>query len=80
MRIIFTKGLNIRQVDKTQSFEIEESCRLIKEHFGNGSFFFKPVNELSKYLTGFHKNHNTQNSLRMLESWKAELNNGSKDL
>ena len=28
---------------KTQSFENEESCWLIKGHFGNGSFWFKPV-------------------------------------
>ena len=36
-------------------------------------------NKFSKYLTGFRKNHNTQNSLlRMIESWKAKLNNGSK--
>ena len=37
------------------------------------------VNKFSKYLTSFCKNHNTQNSLlRMTESWKAKLNNGSK--
>ena len=36
-------------------------------------------NKFSKYLTGFWKNHNTQNSLlRMIESWKVRLNNGSK--
>ena len=36
-------------------------------------------NNFSKYLIGFPKNHNTQNSLlRMIESWKAKLNNGSK--
>ena len=36
-------------------------------------------NQFSKYLTGFHKNINTKNSLlRMIESWKAKLNNGSK--
>ena len=36
-------------------------------------------NEFSKYLTGFRKNHNTQNSLlRIIESWKAKLNNESK--
>ena len=35
--------------------------------------------KLSKYVTGFRKNHNTQNSLlRMIESWKTKLNNGSK--
>ena len=33
-------------------------------------------NKFSKYLTGFRKNHNTQNSLlRMIESWKTNLNN-----
>ena len=33
-------------------------------------------NEFSKYLTGFRKNHNTQNPfLRMIESWKARSNN-----
>ena len=36
-------------------------------------------NKFSKYLTGFRKNHNTQNSLlSMIESWKFRLNNGSK--
>ena len=36
-------------------------------------------NKVSKYLTGFRKNHNTQNSLlRMIESWKIRLSNGSK--
>ena len=36
-------------------------------------------NKFSKYLTGFRKYHNTQNSLlRMIESWKVRLNNGSK--
>ena len=36
-------------------------------------------NKFSKYLTGFRKNHNTQNSLlRMIESWKANLNNGKR--
>ena len=32
-----------------------------------------------KYLTGFRKNHNTQNSLlRMIKFWKVRLNNRSK--
>ena len=36
-------------------------------------------NKLSKCLAGFRKNHNTQNSLlRIIESCKAKLNNGSK--
>ena len=36
-------------------------------------------NKFSRYLTDFGKNHNTQNFLlRMIESWKAKLNNGSK--
>ena len=35
-------------------------------------------NKCSKYLTGFRKNHNTQNSfLRMIKFWKVRLNNGS---
>ena len=34
--------------------------------------------KFSKYFTGFHKNHNTQNSLlEMIESWKDRLSNGS---
>ena len=33
-----TKGLEFRQVDKTQSTENEGSCRLIEEHFGKRSF------------------------------------------
>ena len=36
-------------------------------------------NKFSKYLTGFHKNHNTQNTLlRMIESWQAKLTIRSK--
>ena len=36
-------------------------------------------NKFSKYLKGFRKNHNTLNSLlRMIESWKVRINNGSK--
>ena len=40
-----TKGLKLRQVDKTQSFKNKESCGLTKEHFRNGSFSFKPVSK-----------------------------------
>ena len=36
-------------------------------------------NKFLKYLTGFPKNHSTQNSLlRMMESWKVRLNNDKK--
>ena len=36
-------------------------------------------NKFSKYLTGFRKTHNTQNSLlRMIVAWKTKLNNESK--
>ena len=33
------------QVDKNQSFKNEETCGLIKEHFGKGSFSFKLVSK-----------------------------------
>ena len=37
-------------------------------------------NNFSKYLTGFRKNHKTQNSLlRIIEFWKAKSNIGLKD-
>ena len=33
----------------------------------------------SKFLTGFRKNHNTQQTLRlMIESWKTQLNKRNK--
>ena len=36
-------------------------------------------NKFSKYFTDFRKNLSTQNSLlRLVESWKAKLSNGSK--
>ena len=36
-------------------------------------------NKFSKYLTGFRKNHSTQNSLlRIIKSWKVRINNVSK--
>ena len=37
-----TKVLNFWLLDKTQSFKNEGSCGLIKEHFGNRNFSFKP--------------------------------------
>ena len=43
--LILTKGLRDSQADKTQSFKNEESCRLIEEHFGKGSFSFRPVSK-----------------------------------
>ena len=35
-----TKGLKFQQVDKSQSFENKESCRLIRENYGGESFSF----------------------------------------
>ena len=35
--------------------------------------------KFSKYLKGFHKNHNTQHALKnMIENRKSDLNKGSK--
>ena len=35
--------------------------------------------KFSKYLTGFHKNHNTQYALlNIIENWKSNLNIGNK--
>ena len=39
------KGLKIRQVDKFQSSENEESCRLIRDIYGGESFSFKPISK-----------------------------------
>ena len=36
-------------------------------------------NKFSIYLTGFRKNHRTQNALlKMIETWKTKLNTGHK--
>ena len=40
-----TKGLKLRQVDESQSFENEESCRLIRENYGGESFSFKSLSK-----------------------------------
>ena len=40
-----TKGLKLRQVDKFQSFENEEICRLIRENYGGESFSFKSISK-----------------------------------
>ena len=57
-----TKGFKLRQVDKTQSLKNEESCRLIKDHFRNGSFSFKPVSK-----------NEIINSIKKLPSNKASI-------
>ena len=59
------KGLKLRQVDKTQSFQNEESCRLIKDHSGNGTFFFKPVSK-----------NDIISAIKKLPSNKASNSNG----
>ena len=38
-----TKGFKLRQVDESQSFEKEESCRVIRENYGGESFSFKSI-------------------------------------
>ena len=35
-------GLKLRQVDKTWLLKNEETCRLRKDHFGNGRVSFNP--------------------------------------
>ena len=40
-----TKGLRLRQVDESQSFENEESCRLIRDNYGGESFSFKSISK-----------------------------------
>ena len=40
-----TKGLKLQQVDESQSFENEESCRLIRENYGGESFSFKSISK-----------------------------------
>ena len=40
-----TKDLKLRQVDESQSFENEESCRLIRENYSGGSFSFKSISK-----------------------------------
>ena len=40
-----TKDLKLRQVDESQSFKNEESCRLIRENYSGGSFSFKSISK-----------------------------------
>ena len=40
-----TKGLKLLEVDESQSFENEESCRLIRENYGGESFSFKSISK-----------------------------------
>ena len=40
-----TKGLKLSQVDESQSFENEESCKLIRENYGGESFSFKSISK-----------------------------------
>ena len=40
-----TKDLKLRQVDESQSFENDESCRLIRENYSGGSFSFKSISK-----------------------------------
>ena len=59
-----TKGFKLWPVDKGQSFKNEESCKLMKEHFGKGSFSFRPVSKSST----FH-------AIKKLPSNKASISN-----
>ena len=71
---------SFKKLDSTS----KDNYRPITALFNFASIFYSQLNgymenKSSKYLTGFRKNHSTQNSLRRtIESWKAKLNNGSK--
>ena len=58
-----TKGLKLRQVDESQSFENEESCSLIRENYGGERFFFKSISKemsLKQPKTLFQTKHQYQ--------------------
>ena len=49
-----TKDLKLRQVDESQSFENEESFRLIRENCSGGSFSFKSISK-NDIIEGYKK-------------------------
>ena len=59
-----TNGLKLRQVDESQSFENEESCRLIRENYGGESFSFKSISK-----------DNITEAVQKLSSNKASISN-----
>ena len=77
-------SLVFKKLDNTFKGSFRPICTLSNFTKLSESILFTQLNrymqnKFSKYLTGFRKNHNTQNSLlRMIESWKVRLNNGSK--
>ena len=60
-----TKDLKSRQVDESQSFENEESCRLIRENYGGENFSFKSISK-----------DGIIESVKELPSNKASISNG----
>ena len=57
-----TKDLKLRQVDESQSFENEESCRLIRENYSGGSFSFKSISK-DDIIEGVKKLHSNKASI-----------------
>ena len=60
-----TKGLKLQQVDEYQSFENEESCRLMRENYGGESFTFKSISK-----------DGIIEAVKKLPSNKASISNG----
>ena len=59
-----TKGLKLRQVNESQSFENKKSCRLIRENYGGKSFSFKSISK-----------DNIFEAVKKLPSNKASISN-----
>ena len=59
-----TKGLKLRQVDESQSFENEETCRLIRKNYRDESFCFKSISR-----------HDIIETVKKLTSNKASISN-----
>ena len=60
-----TKGLKLWQVDKSQSFENEGNCKLIRENYGGESFSFKSISK-----------DDIIEAVKKLPSKKASISNG----
>ena len=57
-----TKGLKLRQVDESQSFENKESCRLIRENYGGEIFSFQKAISLKQSKNYLQTKHQYQMS------------------
>ena len=77
--LVFKKDGDVTDKENCRAIStLSNFSKIFEKLTCNQSFEFMNI-KLSKYITGFRKNHNTQRALlKIIETWRSNLNCGNK--